>query len=148
MLFRSSSGIVQGIDVLNPGKGYNPLSPPTVTVSGATGSGCVVKVRINPADGSIQAINKSNVWTYWPETSMGTFAVPDLLAKRIVGNGPVYGANSANVGNSDLGVGLNTIAGKWYLDKDAQKGQFALGNITTTGYTNVVDTIQIGRAHV
>ena len=136
-----SSGIIQGIDVLNPGKGYNPLSPPTVTVSGTTGSGCVVKVRINPTDGSIQSINKSNVWTYWPDTTMGTFAVPDLLAKRIVGNGPVYGANSANVGNSDLGVGLNTIAGKWYLDKDAQKGQFALGNITTTGYTNVVDTV-------
>lgn len=136
-----SSGIIQGIDVLNPGKGYNPLSVPIVTVSGTTGSGCVVKVRINPTDGSIQAINKNNVWTYWPETTMGTFAVPDLLAKRIVGNGPVYGSNSANVGNSELGVGLNTIAGKWYLDKNAQKGQFALGSISTTGYNNVVDTI-------
>ena len=56
---------------------------------------------------------------------MGTFKVPDLKAKRIVGNGPVYGPNTPNVGNSELGVGIDTIDGNWYMDKNAQKGQFS-----------------------
>jgi len=136
-----TGGVVQGINVLNPGKGYNPSSPPTVTISGSPGSGATFKIRINGQNGQIQAITKSNVWDYWPD-DMGTFKVLDLKAKRIVGNGPVYGSNSANVGNSDLGVGLNTINGKWYLDKASQSGQFALGSITTIGYENVVDTIE------
>ena len=135
-------GVISGVEVLNPGKGYNPSSPPTVTVTGSGGgSGATFKVRINGENGQIQAITKSNVWDYWPE-DMGTFKIPDLKAKRIVGNGPVYGSNSANVGNSELGVGLNTIDGKWYMDENAQKGMFALGNISTIGYTDVVDTVE------
>ncbi|MFZ9728251.1 MAG: tail fiber protein [Candidatus Nanopelagicaceae bacterium] len=135
-------GIITGVEVLNPGKGYDPSNPPTVTVSGSGGgSGATFAVRINEENGQIQGITKDNVWSYWPE-DMGTFKIPDLKAKRIVGNGPVYGSNSANVGNSELGVGLNTIDGKWYMDKDAQKGMFALGNISTIGYTDVVDTVE------
>ena len=135
-------GIISGVEVLNPGKGYDPENPPTVTITGSGGgSGATVAIRINEQNGQIQAITKDNVWDYWPE-DMGTFQIPDLKAKRIVGNGPVYGANSANVGNSELGVGINTIDGKWYMDKDAQKGMFALGNISTVGYTDVVDTIE------
>jgi hypothetical protein len=137
-----SSGVVTGVEVLNPGKGYNPSSPPTVTVTGSGGgNSATFKVRINQTNGQIQAINRDNVWDFWPD-DMGTFKVPDLKAKRIVGNGPVYGANSANVGNSELGVGINTINGKWYVDKDSQKNQFALGSISTIGYENVSDTIE------
>ena len=137
-----SGGTITGIEVLNPGKGYDPENPPTITVSGTGGgNSATAMVRINGINGQIQAITKDNVWDYWPE-DMGTFKIPDLKAKRIVGNGPVYGANSANVGNSELGVGLNTIDGKWYVDKDSQKGLFALGNISTIGYTDVVDSIE------
>ena len=135
-------GIISGIEVLNPGKGYDPSNPPSVTITGSGGgAGATVSIRINEENGQIQEIDKNNVWDYWPE-DMGTFKLPDLKAKRIVGNGPVYGANSANVGNSELGVGLNTIGGKWYMDKASQQGLFALGNISTVGYTDVVDTIE------
>lgn len=136
-----NSGVIQGIEVLNPGKGYNPASPPTVTINGTPGSGATFSVRVSSINGQIQAILKTNVWDFWP-SDMGTFKVPDLKAKRIVGNGPVYGSNSANVGNSDLGVGVNTINGKWYVDEESQKGQFSLGSITTIGYDNVQDTIE------
>ena len=137
------SGIITGVEITNPGKGYDVANPPTVTFSATNGGTTpTYALRISPQNGQIQSINKDNVFQYWPDQYMGTFKVPDLKAKRIVGNGPVYGSNTPNVGNSSLGVGLDTIDGKWYLDKDTQKGQFSLGNITTTGYTNVVETVE------
>ena len=71
---------------------------------------------------------------------MGTFKVPDMIAKKVVGNGPVYGSNSPNIGNSALGVG--TVGGKWYLDQTLQDDYFSLGRIVTTGYDNVTETVQ------
>ena len=137
------NGVISGVEVLNPGKGYDPENPPTVTFSATNGGTTpTYKIRISSDVGQIQNITKSNIWDYWPDTNMGTFRVPDLIAKRIVGNGPVYGSNTPNVGNSELGVGINTIDGNWYMDKNTQKNQFSLGNITTTGYTNVVETVE------
>ena len=85
-------------------------------------------------------ITPDTVWQNWPGT-LGTFKVPDFKAKRLVGNGPVYGQGTVSVGESDLGVGPQTIGGKWYLDEEGQKGQFTLGNVSTTGYELVTDTI-------
>ena len=137
------NGVISGVEVLNPGKGYDPENPPTVTFSATNGGTTpTYNIRISSDVGQIQNITKSNIWEYWPDTNMGTFRVPDLIAKRIVGNGPVYGSNTPNVGNSELGVGINTIDGNWYMDKNTQKNQFSLGNITTTGYTNVVETVE------
>ena len=137
---------IVGIETLNPGRGYDVNNPPTITFTssnGNSGLGTVTyNIRISSDVGGITSINRNNIWTYWPDEYMGTFKVPDLKAKRIVGNGPVYGNNTPNVGNSDLGVGFNTIDGNWYMDKLAQKQQFSLGNITTTNYTGVVDSVE------
>ena len=137
---------IVGIETLNPGRGYDVNNPPTITFTssnGNSGIGTVTyNIRISADVGQITSINRNNIWKYWPDQYMGTFKVPDLKAKRIVGNGPVYGNNTPNVGNSDLGVGINTIDGNWYMDKLAQKDQFSLGNITTTNYSGVVDTVE------
>lgn len=137
------SGVVTGVEVTNPGKGYDAENPPTVSFSSTTtGTTVTYAIRINPEVGQIQSISSSNVWEFWPDPYMGTFKVPDLIAKRIVGNGPVYGSNTPNVGNSELGVGIETIDGNWYMDKTTQKGQFALGNITTTNYSDVSESVE------
>ena len=136
---------IVGIETLNPGRGYDVQNPPSINFTSDVvgGVGTVsYNIRISPTTGAITSISRNNIWTYWPDEYMGTFRVPDLKAKRIVGNGPVYGNNTPNVGNSDLGVGINTIDGNWYMDKNTQKNQFSLGNITTTNYTGVVDSVE------
>ena len=136
---------IVGIETLNPGRGYDVQNPPSINFTSDVvgGVGTVsYNIRISPTTGAITSISRNNIWTYWPDEYMGTFKVPDLKAKRIVGNGPVYGNNTPNVGNSDLGVGINTIDGNWYMDKNTQKNQFSLGNITTTNYTGVVDSVE------
>ena len=85
-------------------------------------------------------ISPSNVFDNWPAENMGTFKVPDLLAKKIVGYGPVYGSGSPTIGNIEMVVGLPSVGGFWYFSKDNQQGYFNLGNVRTTGYTSVVGT--------
>lgn len=134
-----TSGQITQIVVTRPGAGY--VTPPTITLANTGGgAGATFQVRIN-SNGSISPITQNNVFEFWPETNMGTFKVPDLLAKKIVGYGPVYGSGSPVIGNIDIVVGINSIGGKWYLDEASQQGQFNLGQITTTGYTNVTDTV-------
>ena len=132
------NGVIVRVDVVNPGAGYT--SPPTIQFTGGNGSGATAVARINTVDGSIEGINTNNVMDYWGDPYLGTFKVPDLRTRKIVGNGPVFGNNSPNVGNSTLGVG--TTGGAWYLDKDAQDEYFSLGRIVTTGYENVVETVE------
>jgi len=132
------AGVVIRVDVINPGSGYT--SAPSVQFTGGNGTGAAAVVRIDLADGSIASINKSNVMEWWGADNMGTFKVPDLRTKKVVGNGPVFGNNSPNVGNSTLGVG--TTGGAWYLDKNQQDEYFSLGRIVTTGYENVVETVE------
>lgn len=85
-------------------------------------------------------ISPETVFENWPDENMGTFKVPDLLAKKIVGYGPVYGSGSPTIGNIEMTVGLDSVGGYWYISKDNQKGYFNLGNVKTTGYTDVVGT--------
>jgi len=85
-------------------------------------------------------IDPLTVWQNWPSQNMGTFKVPDLLAKKIVGYGPVYGSGSPTIANIEMTVGLDSVGGYWYFSKDNQKGYFDLGNVKTTGYTNVIGT--------
>ena len=129
-----ANGKILRINVTNFGSGY--LTTPTVTVSGGTGA--LLVARINTA-GTLQAITQSNVMEWYGDLYMGTFKVPDMITKKVVGNGPVYGNNSPNIGNSSLGVG--TTGGKWYLDKTLQDDYFSLGRIVTTGYDNVTETV-------
>jgi hypothetical protein len=133
------SGLITSITVTKPGANY--ITPPTITLSN-TGGGVNAQfsVRIN-SNGSVSPITQQNVFEFWPEENMGTFKVPDLLAKKIVGYGAVYGSGTPVIGNIDLTIGIDSIGGKWYLDENSQKGQFNLGQIVTTGYTNVTDTI-------
>ena len=132
------NGKVVRVDVINPGQGY--VTAPAITFTGGGGSGVVAEARITSDDGSIEGINNSNVMEWWGDPNLGTFKVPDLRTRKIVGNGPVFGNNSPNVGNSTLGVG--TTGGAWYLDKDQQDEYFSLGRIVTTGYENVVETVE------
>jgi len=134
-----ADGVIVGVTVLNPGFGYT--SPPTITLNNSgSGIGASFKVRIN-ANGSISPITKDNIFEHWPDEFMGTFRVPDLKAKKIVGRGPVYGAGTPTIANSELIVGKNSIGGQWYLNKDSQKSQFNIGSVKTVGYENVTDTI-------
>ena len=131
------SGQVTSVDVVVGGIGYDPDNPPNVTFSGGGGTGAQAVVRIG-SDGSIEGINKFNVMENWGDPNLGTFAVPDTVAKKIVGNSSVYGSNSPNIGNSTLGVG--TTGGAWYFDQNQQDDYFSLGRITTTGYDQVIET--------
>jgi len=132
------SGTVISIDIVNSGVGYDPDNPPGVIINGGGGTGATAVVRIGRTSGSIQGINKLNVMENWGDPYMGTFKVPDTVAKKIVGNSSVYGSNSPNIGNSTLGVG--TTGGAWYFDQNQQDDYFSLGRITTTGYDQVVET--------
>lgn len=131
------SGKITAVSITNSGEGYT--TAPTATFTGSGGSGVTYEIRM--ANGSIQPVTPITVFEVWPDTNMGTFNVPDLLAKKIVGNGSVYGTGTATIGNVSLSVGKSSIGGKWYLDKDAQKKEFSLGQITTTGYSDVSDRI-------
>lgn len=134
-----TGGVITGINVSNPGLGYT--SPPTITLNNTgNGGGASFKVRIN-SRGSISAVTKNTILELWPDELLGTFRVPDLKAKKIVGRGPVYGAGTPTIANSELIVGKNSIGGRWYLNKDSQKSQFNIGSVKTIGYENVTDTI-------
>ena len=132
------SGEVVAVNIIQAGVGYDWTSPPSVTFSGGGGSGATAVVRIDPNTGGVRGINKANVFEWWGDPNLGTFAVPDTKAKKIVGNSPVFGNNSPNAGNSSLGVG--TTGGQWYFAKESQDEFFSLGRIVTSGYDQVVET--------
>ena len=127
-----SNGKILYFNIINSGQGY--ISAPTVSVAGGTGATFVVRIN----GGSLQPINTVNVMNYWGDPYLGTFKVPDLIAKKVVGNGPVYGNNSPNIGNISITTG--STGGAWYLDKDQQDEYFSLGKIVTSGYDQVVET--------
>ena len=130
----NGTGGILAISVINPGSGY--VTSPTVTVAGGTSATFVVRLSIT--GGFIQNITSANVMSYYGDQYMGTFKVPDTVCRKIVGNGPVFGANSPTIGNESLAVGVT--GGKWYLDQSTQDNYFSLGRITTTGYDKVIET--------
>ena len=67
----------------------------------------------------MQQSNPTNVMRVLADPQMGTFKVPDLLAKKIVGVGPVYGPGTPTIANVDSTVG-NT-GGQWYFDKNSRR---------------------------
>ena len=133
-----SNGAILTINVTNVGGGYTAL--PTVTVAGGTGATFAVRMTSLTAAGgaNLQPISTANVMTFWGDPHLGTFNVPDMIAKKVVGNGPVYGSNSPTIGNASMSVGV--VGGAWYLDKNQQDPYFSLGRIVTTGYDKVVET--------
>ena len=133
-----TNGKILYLNITNNGGGYTSL--PTVTVAGGTGATFVVRMTdlTAPGGGSLQPITTANVMDNWGDSYLGTFKVPDMIAKKVVGNGPVYGSNSPNVGNASISTGV--VGGAWYLDKNQQDQYFSLGRIVTTGYDKVVET--------
>jgi len=133
-----TNGKILYLNVTNSGTGYT--SVPTVTVAGGTGATFQLRMTDLTAAGgaTLQPINTANAFENWGDPYMGTFKVPDLIAKKVVGNGPVYGSNSPNIGNISIATG--TTGGAWYLDKDQQDEYFSLGTITTSGYDQVLET--------
>ena len=113
-----TNGKILYMNVTNSGTGYT--SVPTVTVAGGTGATFQLRMTDLTAAGgaTLQPINTANAFENWGDPYMGTFKVPDLIAKKVVGNGPVYGSNSPNIGNISIATG--TTGGAWYLDKDQQ----------------------------
>jgi len=136
-----TTGKITDVTVSNVGFGYDPQNPPSWQLTNAgTGSGLDLKLYFD-SNGQITSITQSNVFEFLGETeSLGSFKVPDLLAKKIVGYGNVYGSGSPTIGLTTLGVGADKIGGKWLFDKTSQAGYFSLGSITTTNYTGVTET--------
>ncbi len=134
-----SSGKITGISPTNIGSGYT--SEPTWTLSNiGSGNGFSMNVHIN-RNGEVVDISQVNVFEFLGETGLGTFNVPDLKARKIVGYGNVYGPGSPTIGNITIGAGAAKTGGNWYLDKASQKGYFSLGTIVTTGYEKVTDSV-------
>ena len=115
------------------------VSDGTVTWAYAGVQSTITVLRVNPNSGAVTRIDRNNVVQWMGDQNLGTFKVPDMVAKKVVGNGPVYGNNSPNIGNSNLGVG--TTGGAWYLDTDQQDDYFSLGRIVTTDYDKVTDSV-------
>ncbi len=128
------AGVITAIDLTFSGSGYTDA--PTITLDNiGSGAGFTANVRVDNY-GQIAAINRTNVMRFWPDPNMGTFRVPDLLAKKIVGVGPVYGVGTPTIANIETSVG--NIGGQWYFSRDSQKQFFNIGNVRTTGYTDVI----------
>jgi len=128
------AGVITAINLTFQGSGYTGV--PTITLDNiGSGAGFTASVRVDEF-GQIAAINRTNVMRFWPDPNMGTFRVPDLLAKKIVGVGPVYGTGTPTIANIETAVG--NIGGKWYFSRDSQKQFFNIGNVRTTGYTDVI----------
>ena len=110
----------------------------------------VAKTKANiSASQPTYKLSKNFTINDWP-VMFGTFKVPDYKAKKLVGLGPVYGSGTATIGNQVLRVGLNDelgnslpggTGGAWYIDQQAQKNEFSLGRVITTGMENVADNI-------
>jgi len=134
------NGAVTAIVVTKLGFGYDPTNPPGFTINGV-GSGTGLTLEYNfSASGALQAISPANIFDYWGDSNLGTFKVPDLKTRKIVGYGNVYGPGTPTTGLLTLGVGNDYKGGSWLLTKAAQGGYFSLGTITTTGYEQVVDS--------
>ena len=137
------NGVVISVNITESGSGY--LTEPSFTVANA-GGGTGLDLEINIGAGTVRGITLDNVFEHWGESrSLGTFKVPDLKTRKVVGYGNVYGQGSPSIGLLTLGAGGNNgivkQGGSWYFDKASQAGYFSLGTITTTGYENITDSI-------
>tara|TARA_B100001173_G_scaffold166228_1_gene143733 strand:- start:1365 stop:5183 length:3819 start_codon:yes stop_codon:yes gene_type:complete len=138
------NGVITGITLTEVGAGY--VQEPSFTVASA-GGGSGLQLELNFGNGGeIQTISPENVYDHWGSTrTLGTFKVPDLKTRKVVGYGNVYGQGSPSIGLLTLGAGGNNgvikQGGSWYFDKGSQAGYFSLGSITTTGYTNITDDV-------
>ena len=134
------AGIVTAVSSTKLGKRYT--SDPTFTLQNAgTGTGLALEFNFNSI-GQLEDIKPTNVFTYLGETkSLGTFMVPDLKTRKILGYGTVYGSGSPTAGLITTGAGADKVGGKWLFDKTSQGGYFSLGSITTVDYEKVTDSI-------
>ena len=139
-----NNGVIIGITLTNVGAGYT--QEPSFTISNA-GGGSGLQLELNFGNGGqLQTVAPENVYDHWGSTrTLGTFTVPDLKTRKVVGYGNVYGQGSPSIGLLTLGAGgSNGIVkqgGSWYFDKGSQAGYFSLGTITTTGYENITDDV-------
>ena len=74
---------------------------------------------------------------------VGTFRLPDYRDKIVVGYGPVDGEGSPTIENALIN-NVGQTGGRWYLSKDDLLDGglfFSVGNVRTTGYTNITSDI-------
>ena len=132
-------GVITKVNIVKPGSGY--ISAPSATLSSTNGGfGANFYIRID-SNGALIGILPENIFEFWPDEYLGTLKVPDLKAKKIVGYGPVYGTGTPTIGNIEMQVGINSIGGQWYFSKESQTNYFNLGQVKTTGYTDVIATV-------
>jgi len=134
-----ATGVITAVSTTALGKRYS--SDPTFTLQNAgTGSGLSLEFNFN-GEGTLDDVKQDNVFSKLGETkSLGTFMVPDLKTKKIVGTGPVYGPGSPTIGLITEGAGAEKVGGKWLFDKSSQNGYFSLGSVVTTKYEKITDT--------
>lgn len=137
----ATNGKVLTVTATKLGFGYDPANPPSFTLQNS-GSGSGLELKYNfDSNGQITSISTLNILSYYGESDLGTFKVPDLKARKVVGYGNVYGPGSPTIGLITLGAGAKFTGGSWVFTKDSQQGYFSLGTITTVGYDNVTDTV-------
>ena len=138
----NASGVITAVSTTKLGKRYS--SDPTFTLQNAgTGSGLSLEFNFND-EGRLEDVKQNNVFSKLGETkSLGTFKVPDLKTKKIVGTGPVYGPGSPTIGLITEGAGAEKVGGKWLFDKSSQEGYFSLGSVTTSSYEKITDTTSV-----
>lgn len=139
-LFFSTKAPTENVSAYIPGNGteyaYEIVFPNTVTpVPGST---------INFTSGNHPTISfrKSYRDADYP-FQVGTFRLPDYRDKIIVGYGAVDGEGSPTIENALIN-NVGQTGGRWYLSKnDLIDGGvfFSVGNVRTTGYTNITSDI-------
>ena len=138
------NGVISGINITDLGAGY--VTDPTFTINNA-GGGSGLQLELNfGSGGQLESVSQDNIYDHWGSTrSLGTFKVPDLKTRKVVGYGNVFGQGTPSIGLLTLGAGANNgvvkQGGSWYFDKGSQAGYFSLGSITTTGYGNITDDV-------
>lgn len=85
-------GEVTALTPNNPGQGYDPFYPPTVTIRGTGGSGAAATAVVDPTTGSILSFDMTSKGTGYPTSTTVTVANPPSTQTQRTG-GVLYGYN-------------------------------------------------------
>ena len=140
-----TSGFITGANVTSGGSGY--VTPPTVTVNSATGSGAVIGAQLS--GGAVISLTVSNAGSGYPTNTTLTIAPPPSNAYQVFSSLNIFSGvnqftNPANqftgtfAGN---GAGLTNLNGANLLPGSITAGQLAAGaaatNLAASGLSGV-----------